>query len=187
MPPVGANVTQALRIGPGEWRWAPLGTATPPDLATPFDAAWLGLGYTEEGGETEYAPTFEDRNVAEEQLPLATLQTLTAMNTRFAASQINTNNLRLMFNGGNVSVAAADGSVIYTPPAAGVFTPVMLAWEADDSEERMIWRKVTQVGSVTVPRRKAPQAANIPMDFKAGVPDSGEPFEWIVGADLVSA
>lgn len=187
MAPPGASVTQALRIGPGALRWAPIGSTVPDDLATAWDAAWSGLGYTEDGKEMENAPSFEDRRVAEELLPLATYQTEAAMNVRVALSQINTDNLKLMFNGGSVSTPATDTSVIYTPPEAGVFVPVMLGWEADDGEERMVWSKVTQVGSVTVPRRKAPAAANIPLDFKVGVPDTGEPFIWIVGAGLISA
>lgn len=191
MPPAGANVVQALRVGPGELRWAPLGSPIPADLDTPWDAAWSGLGYTEDGHEMERAGTFEERRVAEELLALATYQTEATGNMRFALAQINTDNLQLMFGGGSVAAPGADGSVVYTPPAAGEFTDIMLGWEADDTPhplERIVFTRVTQVGAVTVPRRRAPQAANLPLDFKMGVPDGGgPPLHWILASELVSA
>lgn len=174
MPPVGADTAQALRVGPGVLMYAPEGTTPPTDLTTAFDPAWQGIGYTEEGHELVYQPTFEDRRVAEEDLPLGTFLTDAQLNLRFSMAQINSDRLTLAFNGGTVDATLETNTVTrWRPPAAGVFTPVMLAWQSTDGQERLVIFKVTQVGTVTIPRRRAPAAAAIPVDFKAGQPDSG--------------
>lgn len=174
MAVTGSSTVQALRVGPGVLMWAPLGSTAPTDLTTAWDAAWSGIGYTEEGHELVYTPTFEERRVAEEDLAIGDFLTQSTLNLRFAMAQISPLRLSLAFNGGTIDGTLETDTVTkWEPPGTGVFVPRMLGWQSTDGLERAVVYKVTQVGAVTIPRRRAPAAANIPVDMKAGQPDAG--------------
>lgn len=184
----GAQPLEATRVDPGVLYSAPAGTTLPADLTTALDGAFVPLGYTNEGHEFEGTPTFEDVRVAEEIVSLATYKTDEVLNWRFAARQLNAANLQLAFGGGTIDATLETNTVTkYTPPGAGVFTPVILVWEATDGLERWVYKRCIQVGTVNIPRRQAPDAAMIPMDFRLLVPtDASPPFEVYYDSDFTS-
>jgi hypothetical protein len=173
----------AVRVGPGKILIAPIGTAEPTNLATVWDVAWVELGYTMDGSSYVFDQTFEDVNVAEEYDPIQTLQTARQITINVNAAQTTAKNLQLAFNGGTITTAA--GLVTFEPPDPGVYTPVMLGWEADDNLERWIFRRCVQVGSVEIGRRRAPDAASVPLSFRATKPATLKPFKVIQDADWV--
>lgn len=175
----------SVRVGPGVLRIAPLGTAEPTDLTTAWDAAWVELGYTEEGSNFVFDNTFEDVNVAEEYEPIDILQTARSIAVNFTAAELTATNLQRAFNGGDVTTAL--GEVTFEPPEAGDYTPVMLGWESDDAMERWVFRRCIQVGSVDIGRKKAPAKAAVPMSFRATKPAGAKPFMFIHDADYTAA
>lgn len=179
----------AVRVGPGVLYIAPIGSTEPTDLATAWDAAWVALGYTDEGSSFTFENTFEDVMVAEEYEPVEVLQTARQINVSFAAAELTADNLQTAFNGGTITTSgtAPDEIVTFEPPAAGDATPVMVGWEADDELERWIFRRCVQVGSVEIQRRKAPQKALIPVQFRATKPSGDTAFAFIHDSNYSSS
>lgn len=171
----------AVRVGPGILKIAPLGTAEPVDLATAWNVAWVDLGYTDEGSNFVFETTFENVEVAEEYDPVAILQTARQIQINFALAELTADNMKRAFNGGTVTTAGA--IVTFDPPPAGTFTPVMLGWESTDAKERWVFRRCIQVGTVDIPRRKAPDKAVIPVSFRAMKPTGVQPFVFIHDTD----
>lgn len=177
-----AGTSTNVRIGPGILYIAPLGSTEPSDLSTEWDAAWVEVGYTHEGSTFGFDQTFEDVPVEEEYDPIDTLQTGRQISVSFAAAEITATNLQRAFNGGEIT--SGSDIVTFEPPAAGEVTRVMLGWEADDSKERWVFRRCVQVGSVEMARRKAPNKATIPLQFRATKPDGEQPFKAILLDDF---
>lgn len=173
-----------VRVGPGWLYLAPLGSPEPSDLASAWDDDWVQIGYTDDGSSFVFDQTFEDVTVAEEYDPIDTLQTARQIAINFAAAELTAENLQTAFNGGTIS--AGGGLVTFEPPDAGDYTPVMLGWEATDGLERWVFRRCVQVGSVEIPRRRAPQKAVIPMSFRANKPTGDAAFLYI-GDDAFSS
>lgn len=171
----------AVRVGPGKLYIAPIGSSEPTDLETPWDEAWVPLGYTDEGSSITFDNTFEDVMVAEELEAILTLQTARQINVTFALAEITAANMQRAFNGGTIQTS--DGVITYEPPDAGDYTPVMLGWEADDGLERLVFRRCVQVGSVEIARRKAPDKATIPVEFRANKPDGAKSFAYLQAED----
>lgn len=170
----------AVRVGPGKLYIAPLSSTEPTDLATPWDHAWTLIGYTDAGPEFVMGATFEDVRVAEELDPVATFQTERSLRVNFDAAEITARNLQIAMNGGDINVG---GTVTtFEPPATGEYTYVMLGWEADDHLERWCFRKCLNVAESTIPRRRAPDKAVIPMGFQVSVPSAGA-AAWIAILD----
>ena len=167
MPGTPTNV----RVGPGRLYIAPVGTAEPADLTVSWHADWVQVGYTEEGSTFGFDQTFEDVMVAEEFDAIDTLQTQRAITVSFAAAELTATNLQRALNGGTITTAA--GVITFTPPAAGEVTRLAVGWEADDGQERWVFRRCVQQGSVEIARQKAPNKASIPMEFRVTVPDAG--------------
>jgi hypothetical protein len=174
-----------VRVGPGRLYIAPLGTDEPTDLTADWHASWVAIGYTEEGSNFVFDNTFEDVVVAEELEPVRILQTARNININFQVAELTAANMQHAFNGGDVSTAG--GVVTFTPPPAGEFTEAMIGWEADDGLERWVFRQVIQVGSVDIPRRRAPDKSHIPMSFRAMKPPEVESFVALFAEDYAEA
>jgi hypothetical protein len=173
-----------VRIGPGKLYWAPIGTPVPSDLATAWDTDWVQLGYTHEGSTFSIAADFQDVTVAEEYEPIAILQVSRTITIKFQLAELTAENLLRAMNGGTTTTV--DGVTTYTPPAAGEFTPAMLGWESDDGLERWVFRRVIQTGNIEIPRKKAPEKAVIPVEFRAMKPAGSAAFVWIHDADYAA-
>jgi hypothetical protein len=168
----------ALSIGPGILRMASSLSATEPtDLSTAWTAEWLALGYTDEGSEFSVETKFEDITVAEELDPVLILATSRIIMVSFALAEITATNLKRVWNGGTITNAT--GCVYYDPVALGAEQFAMLGWESDDHQERWILRKVIQTGKVTIARKKAPDKATLPAEFRAMKPASLDAFRVI--------
>jgi hypothetical protein len=175
----------AVRIGPGTLYIAPLGATEPAELTTAWDAAWVELGYTDEGSSFVFDNTFEDVMVAEELEPVEILQTARQITVNFAAAELTATNIQRAFNGGTITTNL--GEVTFEPPDAGDYTPVMVGWEADDGLERWVFRRCIQVGSVEIARRRAPDKSTVPMSFRCTKPAGEASFVFIHDEDYVAA
>ena len=174
----------AIRVGPGRLLIAPVGSTEPTDLATAWDAAWVELGYTNEGSTFSFENTFEDVTVAEEYDPVAIMQTARNISVSFAAAEVTAANLQTALNGGTIT--AGVDIVTFEPPAAGEFSYVAVGWESTDTLERWVFRKGIQTGAVEMTRRKAPDKAAIPMAFRFVKPDGAAPFTFIHDDDYTA-
>lgn len=177
-----------VRVGPGWLYIAPVGSTEPTDLATAWDAAWVQLGYTEEGSSFSFENTFEDVPVAEELDPIEILQTARNISVSFAAAELTADNLQTALNGGTITTSGVAPAEIATfePPAAGEFTYVAIGWESTDALERWVFRKGIQTGNVEIGRRKAPAKAIIPMAFRFVKPSGSAPFKFIHDTDYAA-
>lgn len=171
----------ALAIGPGHLKLASsLAAVEPVDLSTPWSNEWIDLGYTDDGSEISVETKFEDIEVAEELDPVAILATSRVIMVSFALAEITASNLKRVWNGGTIT--AATGCVYYDPVVLGAEQYAMLGWEADDLTERWIFRKTIQTGKVAVPRKKAPDKALLPAEFRAVKPASLPAFRAILAS-----
>lgn len=162
----------AVKLGPGLLYVAPIGTTEPTTLTGALPSAWVALGYTEEGSEITFEMSFEDVPVAEELDPVKVVATGRMTTVQFELAQLTARNLSVAFNGGTIT-GPTGGYVTFDPPDLGEEERLMLVWQADDNEERWLFRRVLQVGSVTIARRKAPDKATIPCEFKCEIPTDG--------------
>lgn len=179
-----------VKVGPGILYVAPLLSTEPTNLTTAWatvDVDWVPIGYTEEGHEATVEPSFEPIEVAEELEPIRYEETTREITVAFSAAELTYANLARALNGGTVvtSGAGANQIVTFEPPALGSVTRLMLGWESQDHEERWVFRECTQTGSVAIPRRKAPDKALIPMEFKVVSPGGGvKPFKAIFASPV---
>jgi hypothetical protein len=178
-----AGTPTAVRVGPGWLYIAPVDSVEPTNLSGDWAAAWVPLGYTDQGSSFMFDNTFENVVVEEEYDPVHVLQTARQITLSFAAAELTARNVQIAFNGGTIDTNT--GVVTFEPPDPGVYTPVAIGWESDDGLERWIYRRCVQVGSVEIQRRKAPQKAIIPMQFRATKPDDAATFSFIHDADYV--
>lgn len=166
----------SVKLGPGLLYIAAIGTTEPTTLTGALPSAWVAVGYTEEGSEFGIEVTSEDIEVAEELDPIRTVNTKRSVSVTFDAAEITATNLKRAFNGGTIS-APTGGYVTFDPPAAAD-TPVraMIVWQADDNQERWLFRQCFQAGPITMARKKAPDKTLIPMSFKCEKPTGFQPF-----------
>lgn len=165
----------AVKLGPGLLYVAPIGTTEPSTVSGALPSAWIALGYTEQGSEITFDMTFEDVSVAEELDPVKVVATGRMTSVKFELAQLTARNLSVAFNGGTIT-SPSGGSVTFTPPDLGDEQRLMLVWQSDDDAERWLFRRCLQVGSVTIARRKAPDKATIPCEFKTEIPANGDPI-----------
>lgn len=170
----------AVKLGPGLLYVAPVGTADPLTGSGALPSAWIALGYTEDGSEITAETTFEAVEVAEELDELRNVATKRMSSVKFNLAQMTARNLSVAFNGGTIS-SPSGGFVTFDPPDLGEEERLALVWQADDGQEQWLFRKCLQVGSVTMARKKAPDKATIPCEFKCEIPDDGsKPFKvWV--------
>lgn len=181
-----------VKCGPGRLYLGAVGAVEPVNtvVASVFTdvinpAVWFEVGYTDEGHEFTYAPSFDGIPVAEEMLDLRTVQTGLDMTLAFAAAELTSKNIQAALNGGTVVVTGSTGTTLTTfePPAFGTVTRTAILWEGDEKDERWIYRKCIQTGDVQLSRRKAPAKVTIPMSFKLEVISNAiKPFKsWTAG------
>lgn len=84
-------------------------------------------------------------------------------------------NLTLAMNGGTVTVSGTAPDEVYTyePPEPGTEERRMLLFESEDGQERWVFRRVFQGGSVTMARRKGAEKATISVEFRLEKPTAG--------------
>lgn len=162
----------AVKLGPGLLYVAPIGTTEPTTVSGALPSAWIALGYTDKGSEITFSMSFDDVMVAEELDPVKVVATGRSTSVKFELAEMTARNLSVAFNGGTIT-SPSGGSVTFEPPDLGQEQRVMLVWQSDDNAERWMFRRCLQVGNVTVARRKAPDKATIPCEFKTEIPTDG--------------
>lgn len=168
-----------VRVGPGWLYVAPVGSAEPADLTTPWAAAWIPVGYTSEGHSYTYTPSFEPVDVAEELIPIRYEATGAESQLAFSLAEMTSKNLQRVFNGGTITTGT--GIVTFEPPDIGDVTRIAIGWEAVDAKERWIFRKCLQTGAVEIARQKAPNKSLLPGQFNCELPGAGiKPFVAIL-------
>lgn len=168
-----------VKLGPGLLYIAAAQTT---EIATPTatipSATWTAIGYTEDGSEFTVDPTFEDVEVAEELDPVKVVATKRQTTIKFEMAEISVAHLQYALNGGTTSTVS--GYTRFVPPDLGTETRKALYWRADDGTEQLTVFRVLQVGTVTIPRKKAPAKAKIPVEFKVEIPSDGtDPWAYV--------
>lgn len=169
-----------IALGPGKLYIAPLGTTEPTDLTTPWEtvsAAWVPLGYTDEGSSFSFSVDSENVEVAEELDPIAVALTAREGTVGFALAEMTAKNMQRALNGGTIT--AGSGIVTFEPPDLGEEVRVMLGFESEDAEERWVYRKALQTGGLEINRRKGAEKATIPCEFKLEKPAAAKLFKII--------
>jgi hypothetical protein len=170
-------------VGPGLLYVAPIGTAEPTTGSGALPSAWTPIGYTDDGTTFSYGTTFEDIDVAEELDPIRKVATKRQVSLKCAMAQVSAQTLSIAANGGTIG-SPTTGFVTFDPPELGQEAAVMVAWDSDDHQERILIRKAIQVGAVDEARKKAPNKAMIPIELAGQVPDDGSGIyrRWIASA-----
>lgn len=170
-------------VGPGLLYVAPLGTAEPTTGSGALPSAWTAIGYTDDGTAFSYETSFEDIEVEEELDPIRKVATGRAVSLGFAMAQISAQNLSIAANGGTIGSPTA-GFVTFDPPELGEENSIMIVWDADDGQERILIRKAINTESVEEARKKAPDKATIPVKFEGQVPDDGSGIyrRWVAAS-----
>lgn len=172
----------AVALGPGYLFIAVLGSTEPDDLTTAWDAAWVPIGYTQEGSSFSYQPSFEDVEVAEELDPIDSISTGRQIQVSFSAAELTAENFKRAMNGGTITIVgtAPDDFYTFEPPDLGDETQVMLGFESEDHQERWVYRQCKQTGNIETARRKGAEKGLVPMEFRAYVPAAGgRPFKMM--------
>ncbi|MFI7449539.1 hypothetical protein ACIBQX_18730 [Nonomuraea sp. NPDC049714] len=170
-----------LALGPGKLYIAVLGTTEPTDLTTPWEtvsAAWIPLGYTDEGSTFNYSVDSENVEVAEELDPVAVALTSRELGLSFALAEITASNLKRALNGGTITPGT--GIVVFEPPALGEEVRTMLGWESEDATERWVYRKCLQIGAMEMSRAKGAAKATISCDYRLEKPAELPAFKAIM-------
>ncbi len=168
-----SGTAAAVKVGPGLIYVAPIGTTEPTTVSAALPSAnWTAIGYTESGSTFTSNVTYEDIEVAEELDPIRTTATKRVTTFGFEMAEINAQNWNIAFNGGTIGTPTT-GFVTFEPPALGTEQRLMLCWNSDDAQERLLCRRVLQVGSIETARQKAPNKALIPAEFRLEIPLDG--------------
>lgn len=164
-----------IRIGPGHLYAAPLATAEPVSCSAALpSAAWVPLGYTEQGTTIVFDRNWENIDVAEELEPVDTVQNRASAMIRAQLAEATRRNLLIALSG---NPAATNDAATVDAPIPGAETGFMLVWDKllvpDATNVRWLFRRVKSRGSIEVQLRKSPNKALIPVEFQALVPSAG--------------
>ncbi len=167
-----------ISIGPGRLWIAPLGTSEPTNGSSALDAAFVAVGYTEEGSSFTFDRSFEDIEVAEELEPVDTVNNKTVTMMSFAMAEVTRRNLLAALKG---FAGETNSATKVSAPAAGSEVAFMVVWDkaetaaGNSANVRWLFRRVKSKGSIEVALQKSPNKALIPVEFQVLVPSSGDP------------
>jgi hypothetical protein len=169
-------------IGAGTLYVAPIGTAEPTTITSPWNVAFVALGYTESGHIFTSGLTVTPIIPAEAYFPLTNIVTAKDSKVAFALMQMTAANLQTAFNGGTITTLGGGGGVTYDPPAIGTEVRCMLGWQSDDLTERLIFRQCFNTDPSAMSRVKT-AAVTIPVGFDLELPGGGlQPWRWFATA-----
>lgn len=171
MAPVG-NVAEVL-FGPGTLYVAAVGTTEPTSASAALPTAWREVGWTDAGSAIDIAYTNQAVNVEEEFYPVTYKTTAVEMTLGFAMKQASRQNLALALN---IGAAAPNDATALEPPAPNAEVRVAFCLDTDDGA-RWIFRKAFQSGSLKIDRKKAPNAALLPVQFRLEKPAGAQPWK----------
>lgn len=179
----------AVRFGkPGILRIAPIGTAEPATEKDAWPAAWVPLGYTDEGSVFNYELSTDNVEVAEELDIIARVTTGRDASIEVALAEITKRNLSIAFNGG--IIAGDDDSWLFEAPDLGLEVRVMLGWDAypvtANNDLRMIFRRCLQGGSIGMENRKGATKQTITTNFQLEKPLDNKRLLAILGSGALN-
>lgn len=170
-----------LALGPGTLRFAVLGSPEPSDLVTPWDAAWVPVGYTKDGSKISYEIDTGAVEVAEEIDPVHIAINSRNVKVAFALMQLTATNLRRSWNGGTIT--SGTGIVTFEPHDPGADLRMMLGYESQDLTERWVFREGLQTGNVELERKKGADAAQLANEWHLARPAYNiAPFKAILAS-----
>lgn len=192
---VEGNVDQ-VRTGPGRILIGPYGTPLPTDfgalgVAPTLDEDLVEVGFTTEGSELSITQESTGIPVAERIRPIRYENTSSEASYTFTMAQISAKNLQLALGGGTITTTT-NGAQKYTFPKVGGTSRFSIVWESEDGKEYLVIAKASSSGTVTIPRKKSPDVAGVPVEFRIeeNSDDSiigGEDMLYLVHADLIDA
>ena len=101
----------------------------------------------------------------------------------FAATtvpEITARAVQIALNGGTITASGTGATSIdkFEPLAFGVTeTRVMIGWQSDPGDERWVWRRCLQTGTVAIARQRGAAKGTIPVNFSLETPSGGaKPF-----------
>jgi len=143
-------------------------------------AAWVDVGYSEDGWTLEMDKTFEDIMVAEEIDPIATFKTAQEVRLTGELSQASQNNIVTALGGGTITTG--DGSNGYasgynaiSPPTTDDYDEKSLLLIVDGpagADRHVEIPRAVNVGAFSMAHQKAPQKVVIATEFKVLRPKS---------------
>jgi hypothetical protein len=153
-----------LALLPGILYLAPAGSTEPADLVTPWDPAWVELGYTAEGSKWTTELSMGEVLAAEEIDPIHIATDSRKVKVSFVLLQLTATNLRRALNGG--TIVAGGGFVTFEPHEPGDDVYIALGHESHDGTERHVFREGKQIGNVETERKRGGDSAKIPAEFQ---------------------
>jgi len=179
---MAAPTIQPLQIktGPGLIRYAPLGTAIPVIttaanklVATPAWTSWVDAGATDEGLTYNESTDTEEVRVAESLYAIRTVTTGKAGSISFSLSHISDLSWKLAANGGVITVTGTGATKLssYVPPLAGFEVRVMMAFQALEDDEILLWPQVFNSGGFETSRGSFSDKHMLPVEFSVELPD----------------
>lgn len=165
----------AISTGPGILFIASGGSAEPTDLITAWPSAWTNLGYTKEGNTYSHQPKVAAIEVAEEFYPIGYVTEAYESMVKFKLAENTASNLKRALNGGTITVGS--GFVTFEPPAPGAEVRVMIGFQSQDGQERVVFRQCFQQGAIETDRKKGADYATIPVEFKLEKPAGLQPWK----------
>ena len=143
-------------------------------------AAWVDVGYSEDGWTLEMDKTFEDIMVAEEIDPIATFKTAQEVRLTGELSQASQTNIVTALGGGTITTG--DGSNGYasgynaiSPPSTDDYDEKSLLLIVDGpagANRHVESPRAVNVGAFSMAHQKAPQKVVIATEFKVLRPKS---------------
>jgi len=183
--PTFVSTPEMVKTGPGFCLYAPLGSAVPTITTSQvsnssfsgvtFDAAWLMMGYTDEGISIKFGKDTEAVEVAEELQEIRTITTKVNAEVGFNLASLNRDNLALALSGGTWTVTGAGTGQCakFDPPKAGEEARFMFAWISAEKDEIFIAYQVFQGSEITWERKKGANKASLQgVGLKVEVPDT---------------
>lgn len=179
-------------VDPGYLWIAPLASAVPTHTvaASKFSdaviAPWVWLGTTLDGAELGNSINVEYVRAAEIFDPVGSSITERTGQISFSLLDITLARLKQVMNGGTVAVVSGTGASQlnkFTPPQVSAITRQMLLWESTDSTMRVVLYQALNTADITIPFKRAPDAAVLPATFSMEVPaGASNPWEaWTAG------
>ena len=143
-------------------------------------AAWVDVGYSEDGWTLEMDKTFEDIMVAEEIDPIATFKTAQEVRLTGELSQASQTNIVTALGGGTITTG--DGSNGYasgynaiSPPSTDDYDEkslLLIVYGPAGADRHVEIPRAVNVGAFSMAHQKAPQKVVIATEFKVLRPKS---------------
>lgn len=171
------NVRAALN---GSIFMAPKGTTAPADLLTPWDAAWVDLGFmSDDGVSMEYSTDVEDINAWQSLSPVRRILTSVDMTLGFTAIELKARTLTAYFPGSTITEVSGTVRRLDIPAAPGPQEFAFgLEWFDGDIINRLVIPRgeITDRGAISLGRSSA---VGLEMTVSAYASSAPELATWL--------